>query len=73
MTLVETRMKIMREMDEYLRKNDPDETTYLDIWLFTFPDECDDDELREIAEIDACWLDVVNCFARCCRCLGVIE
>lgn len=31
MTLVETRMKIMREMDEYLRENDPDETTYLDI------------------------------------------
>ena len=70
MDLIKTKMQIMREMDNYLLQIGDDDI--YDIWIETFPDECDDTLLHEMAENDSIWLDVIDSFGFCCRRLGLI-
>jgi hypothetical protein len=72
-TMVEMRMDFINQFDHYIRNEIGDEDI-IDFWLtMGLPDGADTAEIREIAEYEETWLDMVNCFARCCRCAGVIE
>lgn len=62
---------IMGGMNEYIKEQGDDDLW--DIWIEVFPDECSEDELMEMAECDAVWLDVVERFAYCCRTLGILK
>ena len=57
------RANIMGGMHEYI-KEIGDEEIY-GLWVHVFPDECDEDELMEMAEDDEIWKCVVNRFAAC--------
>ena len=65
------RANLMGGMNEYM-KDHADDLVW-ESWTQVFPDECDEETLMEIAEDDAIWLDVINKFASCCRCLGIID
>ena len=69
--MVMLKANLMGGMNEYLKELADDDVWAM--WISVFPDECDEDTLMEMAEDDEIWLDVVNKFARCCRCLGIIE
>jgi len=58
------RMNILGGMNEYVRELG-DEDLW-ELWIEIFPDECDEDELREIATDDELWLDCVKVFANVC-------
>lgn len=63
MSITELRAKIMREMDNYIRENVDDEDLFM-YWLQEgVPDEADDAMLLELAEIESCWMNVINAFA----------
>lgn len=62
---------LMGGMNEYLKEL-ADEDVW-QMWITVMPDEVDEETLIEMAEDDEIWLDVVNRFTRCCRCLGVIK
>ena len=63
MSITELRAKIMREMDNYIRDNVGDEDLFM-YWLQEgVPDEADDEMLLELAEIESCWMNVINAFA----------
>lgn len=63
--LVECRVSILRDMDNYIRENVEDENDF-DNWLaYGVPDEASDDILRDIASDDKCWISVIECFAEC--------
>ena len=64
------RMNILGGMNEYVRELGDEELW--ELWIEIFPDECDEDELAEIAEIDTLWLDCINRFAYVCKQAGVI-
>lgn len=64
------RMNILGGMNEYVRELG-DEVLW-NAWIFTFPDECDEEELAEIAGDDELWLDCINAFAYICKQAGVI-
>ena len=63
MDIITLRANIMGGMNEYIKELG-DEEIYMK-WIMVFPDECDEDELMEMAEDEKIWLDVVKCFARC--------
>ena len=63
MDIITLRANIMGGMNEYIKELG-DEVIYMK-WIMVFPDECDEDELMEMAEDEEVWLDVVKCFARC--------
>lgn len=69
--MVMLKANLMGGMNEYLKELADDDVWTM--WVSVFPDECDEDTLMEMAEDDEIWLDVVNKFAKCCRCLGIIE
>lgn len=72
MSTIELRVKIMKEMDTYIREKVGDDDI-TEVWLMNgVPDGADDDTLFEIAEIEDCWLDIVNCFNWCITTAGVI-
>ncbi len=63
MSITELRAKIMREMDNYIRANVDDEDLFM-YWLQDgVPDEADDEMLLELAEIESCWMNIINAFA----------
>jgi len=61
---------IMGGMNEYVKKIGDDDI--YDMWIQVFPDECDEDELMEMAEDDEIWKSVVNRFADCLRVANLI-
>ena len=63
--MVMLRANIMGGMNEYIKAQGDDDLW--DCWIEVFPDECSEDELMEMADNDAVWLDVVNRFAYCCN------
>ena len=64
------RMNILGGMNEYVRELG-DEDLW-EIWIEVFPDECDEDELAEIAGDDSIWLSCVERFAYVCKQAGII-
>lgn len=65
--IVELRAKFLKQMDDYVRDSIGDETI-TDYWLsMGLPDGADDDEIREIAEDDEEWVEMVEAFAYCLR------
>ena len=73
MTITELRAKLMREMDNYIRDNVDDEDLFM-YWLQDgVPDEADDAMLFELAEIESCWMNIINAFAYLCKQIGIIE
>lgn len=71
-TTVEMRMDFINQFDYYIRDEIGDEFI-IDLWLAEgLPDGADTAEIREIAEDEESWLDMVQCFARCCRSAGVL-
>lgn len=69
--IVMLKANLMGDMNEYMKEKADDNVWQM--WISVMPDEVDEDTLIEMAEDDEIWLDVVNKFARCCRCLGLIE
>ena len=73
MTITELRAKLMREMDTYIRENVGDEDLFM-YWLQEgVPDEADDEMLLELAEIESCWMNIINAFAYLCKQIRIIE
>lgn len=73
MTITELRVKLMRDMDNYVRENVEDEDLFT-YWLqIGVPDEADDEMLLQFAEIESCWMNIINAFAYICREIGIIE
>lgn len=71
-TMVEMRMDFINQFDHYIR-NEIEDEDIIDMWLMGgLPDGADTAEIREIAEDEELWLDMVQCFSRCCRSAGVI-
>lgn len=72
MSITELRAKLMREMDTYIRENVDDEDLFM-YWLQDgVPDEADDEMLLELAEIESCWMNVINAFAFISKQIGII-
>ena len=62
------KMNLLGGMNEYIRvfcSNDD----IINSWLNWFPDECDEEELKKIAEDENAFVDIVRQFDRCCRCM----
>lgn len=73
MNIIESRAKLMKEMDNYICNTIGDEDI-IDIWLMDgVPDGSTEADLLDLAKIECCWLNIVNCFASCLRMAGVIE
>ena len=61
------RIKILKEMEQYLADN-IDEGVYYDIWKAEgVPDGYDESDFANIAEDDLLWVDAVCAFATCCK------
>lgn len=71
-TMVEMRMDFINQFDHYIRNEIGDEVI-TDLWLrIGLPDGADTAEIREIAEDEELWLDIIEGFAKCCKYAGVI-
>lgn len=71
-TIVEMRMDFINQFNHYIRNEIGDELI-TDMWLTCgLPDGADTAEIREIAEDEKLWLDMVTCFATCCKYAGKI-
>ena len=72
MSIIELRVKLLKEMDAYAREHFSEDTFY-EYWLADgVPDAADDITLSEIASIENCWLNCINAFAICCKAEGII-
>lgn len=65
------RANIMGGMNEYIKELGDDDLW--ELWIEVFPDECSEEELMEMAEIEDIWTDVISRFAYCCKVAGIIE
>ena len=73
MSITELRAKLMRDMDNYVRENVEDEDLFM-YWLQDgVPDAASDEDLLEYAELEICWMNIINAFAYICREIGIIE
>ena len=64
--MTRTRVRLLREMDEYVRSHIGDEIITCNLWLSTgVPDGADNQDFRDIASDDELWLDCVKTFAKC--------
>ena len=71
--ITKCRIDFLKQFDYYVRNVIGDEYITCDIWLAEgLPDGYDDDDLKEIAESDKCWLYCVKAFSKCCNAAGVI-
>lgn len=60
--MVETRAKLLREMDDWLYENIYDEDV-IDYWLmYGVPDGADDEMLLDFASDDSIWLNIIKAF-----------
>lgn len=56
------KMNILGGMNEYI-KNLNDENAYM-TWIYVVPDECDEEDLRTIAEDSELWVETCRLFGR---------
>lgn len=67
------RIKILKEMEQYLVDN-ADESIYYDIWKAEgVPDGYDESDFESIAEDEDLWITAIRAFYNCCCLMGVIE
>lgn len=69
--MIKERIKILKQFDDYLRKN-ADEDAFIYWLMMGVPDCCDESMYRFIASDEECWLNCVEAFAECCKMMGVI-
>lgn len=66
--LTETRTKLLKDMDSYVRHNIGNDIISVDIWYATgVPDDPEETDFQCIAEDDELWLLAVKTFAKCCK------
>ena len=71
--ITEYRIDFLKQFDYYVRNIIGDDNITVDIWLAEgLPDGYNDDDLKEIAESDKCWLYCVKAFSKCCKMAGII-
>lgn len=62
--LLEIKVKLLKDMDEYIRFHVDDEEEF-DCWLMCgVPDMADHQDYEDIAEDEDLWLDVIKTFAK---------
>jgi hypothetical protein len=63
--IIELRVKILKEMNEYIFNKIGDEDI-IDYWLlYGMPDDSEDDDFLMVAEDDKGWVNVIKTFANC--------
>lgn len=68
--IIELRVKILKEMNEYIFNEIGDEDI-IDYWLlFGMPDDSEDDDFLMVAEDEESWNSVVETFATCLKMNG---
>ena len=71
--IIELRVKILKEMNEYIFNEIGDENI-IDHWLlFGMPDDSEDDDFLMVAEDEASWVNVVKAFAYCLKMNVIIK
>jgi len=66
--LTETRTKLLKDMDSYVRHNIGNDIISVDIWHATgVPEDPEEIDFQRIAEDDELWLLAVKTFAKCCK------
>jgi len=65
MDIITLRANIMGGMNEHIKELG-DEAIWMK-WIMVFPDECDEEELMEMAEDEETYLEVIECYARCLK------
>jgi len=69
--ITKMRAVLLRQMDDYVREHCEDEDLFM-YWLMDgVPDGADDEMLLDLAQIDGCWLNVVNAFGKMLKELGI--
>ena len=72
-TMIESKVKILREMDLYVRNLQISEHRFF-YWLdYGVPDGYDEDDLIEIAKDEDLWIQTVHVFAHICKETKVID
>lgn len=67
------RQIMLVNMDAIVRC-DIDDENIVEGWLMGgLPDGHDQEDLDEISADDDMWMDIVSCFARCCRRAGILK
>lgn len=69
--ITKMRAVLLRQMDDFVRENCEDEDLFM-YWLMDgVPDGADDEMLLDLAQIDSCWLNVINAFGKMLKELGI--
>ena len=70
--IIELRVKILKEMNEYIFNEIGDEDI-IDYWLlYGMPDDSEDDDFLMVAEDEESWVNVVKTFDKCLKMNGEI-
>ena len=65
--IIELRVKILKEMNEYVFNKIGDEDI-IDYWLlYGMPDDSEDDDFLMVAEDEESWVNVVKTFDKCLK------
>lgn len=68
--IIELRVKILKEMNEYIFNKIGDEDI-IDYWLmYGMPDDSEDDDFLMVAEDEEGWVNVVKTFEHCLKMNG---
>ena len=68
--IIELRVKILKEMNEYVFNEIGDENI-IDYWLlYGMPDDSEDDDFLMVAEDEESWVNVVKTFDKCLKMNG---
>lgn len=68
--IIELRVKILKEMNEYIFNKIGDEDI-IDYWLlYGMPDDSEDDDFLMVAEDEESWVNVVKTFDKCLKMNG---
>ena len=71
--IIKLRVKILKEMNEYVFNEIGDEDI-IDYWLlYGMPDDSEDDDFLMVAEDEASWVNVVKAFAHCLKMNIILE
>lgn len=62
----EAKVKLLKEMDKYIRENINDEELFCEVWLLYMPDEASKDDYEFIAENEANYNECLEVFTRIC-------
>ena len=68
--IIELRVKILKEMNEYIFDKIGDEDI-IDYWLlYGMPDDSEDDDFLMVAEDEESWVNVIKTFDKCLKMNG---